>query len=64
MLISEREDPDDYRMASFFEREHDHVLKLAMVLAASKGELFRSNVVNSERIRESIRMMEEVKKDV
>jgi hypothetical protein len=58
---TEREIPSDERLASFYEREHDHMLKVAILLAASSGELFRSNVISSATIQESIMTIEKVK---
>jgi hypothetical protein len=56
-----REDGVDTRFSSFYEREHDHLLKVAMVLAASYGDLFQSNIINSERIEESVAILENLK---
>ncbi len=58
---NDREAPTDERFLSFYEREHDHVLKVAMLLAASSGDLFSSNVVNVARVKEAIILMEKVK---
>ncbi len=57
----DRELPSDERFASFFEREHDHMLKVAVLLSASYGDLFRSNVVSGARVKEAIMMLEKVK---
>ncbi len=57
----EREGPSDERLGSFYEREHDLVLKVAMLLSASSGELFRSNVISSQRIKDAIMIIERVK---
>lgn len=59
---TEREVPADERLASFYEREHDHMLKVAMLLAAASGELFRSNVVGGSTIESAIGVVENVKK--
>ena len=58
---TDRDIPNDERLASFYEREHDHMLKVAILLAASSGELFRSNVISSSTIQEAIMTIEKVK---
>lgn len=57
----EKEPPKDERFMSFSAREHDHVLKLSMAMAASRGDLDHSNVINAHRIEEAIRALEMVK---
>jgi Fe-S cluster biosynthesis and repair protein YggX len=56
-----RDEPQDERFASFYEREHDHVIKVAILLSASYGDFFSSDVVGKERIGEAIMMLEKVK---
>ena len=59
---SSREPDQDERLASFYEREHDLVLKVAMLLAISEGDLFRGNVIGTERVRDALIAVENVKK--
>jgi hypothetical protein len=61
---SEREAPSDDRLGSFFEREHDLVLKVAILLAASSGELFRSDVVSSEKVKTAVMIVERIKESM
>ncbi len=57
----DRELPQDERFASFFEREHHHVVRVAIFLAASYGDLFSSNVISKERLEEAMVMLDRVK---
>lgn len=61
MLYNEREPPSDDRFLSFFEREHDHIIKLAILLAASHGDLFQSNVISRECLQEAIMLVDRLK---
>lgn len=58
---NEREVNQDDRYASFNEREHDHILKVAILLAASHGDLFLSNVISAARIKEALISLETIK---
>jgi hypothetical protein len=61
LWYSDREMPQDERFMSFFEREHDHVIKIAILLAASYGDLFTSNVLSKERLEEAIVYLDKIK---
>ncbi len=60
----ERESPEDERLGSFYEREHDLVLKVSMLLSASSGDLFRSNVISRQRISDAVMLIEKVKESM
>lgn len=51
----------DERFASFVEREHDHMLKIAMVVSASRGDMFRSNIISQEHLNDAIVILDQVK---
>jgi len=53
-----REPPEDERFDGFFEREHDHVLKIAMVLAVSEG---KGLVVDVPQAEAAIMAVENIK---
>ena len=57
----DREGVTDERFASFYEREHDHLIKITILLAASYGDLFHSDVIGSERVKEALMVLEKVK---
>lgn len=57
-----REPPQDERFGSFYEREHDHVIKVAILLAASRGDLFTSNVIGLEVLQKAMMIVEKLKK--
>lgn len=61
LWYSEREPPSDDRFLSFFEREHEHILKVAILLAASHGDLFHSNVISRECLQEAIILVDRLK---
>jgi hypothetical protein len=56
-----KDQPEDERFASFWEREHDHLLKVAMVLATSRKDLFKSNVISEEHINSAIIVLDQLK---
>jgi len=57
----DRDEVKDERFASFYEREHDHLIKIAMLLSASYGDLFNSDVISVDRLKEAIIALDKVK---
>jgi len=57
--------PEDPRMLSFYEREHDHLLKLAMVVGVSNGELRGKGdvcgVISLRTMKDAMLMLDRVK---